>query len=96
GKFPKSTFKGALVNKSAVNFAKDGTYPVSVKGKLTMHGVTKEVTIPGSVIVKGTKATLSGNFNVNLDDYKIVVPANNAASISKTIKITVDCGLVKK
>src|SRR5688500_16222954 len=41
-KFPKADFKGSVVNNSEVNYSKPGTYTVVVKGKLTMHGVTKE------------------------------------------------------
>jgi polyisoprenoid-binding protein YceI len=95
-KFPKSTFKGSIVNNAAVKYATDGTYPVNVKGKLTMHGVTKDVNIPGKVTISGKKAILSGDFNVLLDDYNIKVPANNASQIAKSIKVTVDCSLQKK
>jgi polyisoprenoid-binding protein YceI len=69
---------------------------VNVKGKLTMHGVTKDVNIPGKVTISGKKAILSGDFNVLLDDYNIKVPANNASQIAKSIKVTVDCSLQKK
>ena len=95
-KFPKSTFKGAIADNSAVKYGTSGTYPVSVKGKLTMHGVTKDVTIPGKVAVSGKKAVLSADFNVLLEDYGIKVPANNASQIAKSIKVTVDCSLQKK
>jgi hypothetical protein len=39
---------------------------------------------------------LKADFNVNLDDYNIKVPANNASQVAKTIKVSVDCSLVKK
>ena len=96
GKFPKSTFKGNIINNSSVDYKKDGTYPVTAKGKLTMHGVTKDVTVPGKITIAGTKAVLKADFNVNLDDYNIKVPANNASQVAKTIKVSMDCSLVKK
>ena len=95
-KFPKSSFKGSVVDNTAVKYGVDGTYPVNVKGKLTMHGVTKDVTIPGKVTISGNKAILSTDFNVLLDDYNIKVPANNASQIAKSIKVSVDCSLQKK
>jgi polyisoprenoid-binding protein YceI len=61
-----------------------------------MHGVTKDVTVTGSVVVTADKVTLKADFNVNLDDYKIKVPAENASQVAKTIKVTVDCPLTKK
>lgn len=95
-KFPKSTFKGGIVNNSAVNYTKDGTYNVSVKGTLTMHGVSKEITVPGKIMVSGGKITLKADFKVKLEDYNIKVPANNAAQIAKVIDIFVDCTLAGK
>ena len=96
GKFPKSTFKGSITNNSSVDYKKDGTYSVTAKGKLTMHGVTKDVTVPGKITIVGNKAVLKADFNVNLDDYNIKVPANNASQVAKTIKVSMDCSLVKK
>jgi len=95
-KFPKSTFKGSITDNASVKYVTDGTYPVSVKGKLTMHGVTKDVVIPGKVTVSGSKAVLSTDFNVLLEDYNIKIPANNASQIAKSIKVSVDCSLQKK
>ena len=44
-KFPKASFKGKIDNLSAVNFGQDGTYNAQISGDLTMHGVTKPVTL---------------------------------------------------
>ncbi len=38
--FPKAIFKGSLGNLENINFSKEGIYPVTVKGNLTLHGVT--------------------------------------------------------
>jgi polyisoprenoid-binding protein YceI len=61
-----------------------------------MHGVTKDVVVPGKVTIAGAKAVLSTDFNVLLEDYNIKVPANNASQIAKNIKVSVDCTLQKK
>src|SRR5881275_60073 len=54
-KYPKADFKGAVANNSAVNYTRDGTYNVTVKGKLTLHGVTKDVEAPGTIKVASGK-----------------------------------------
>ena len=95
-KYPKSTFKGMVSDNVTIKYGVNGTYPVNVKGKLTMHGVTKEVSVPGKIIIAGNKAVLSADFNVLLEDYGIKVPANNASQIAKSIKVTVDCSLQTK
>ncbi len=99
GKYPKATFKGTILENAKVDYAKDGTYAVKVKGTFTMHGVAKDITIPGKIIIAGAKATLQNtgkDFRVKLKDYGIKVPAQNAANVSEDINITVNCALIKK
>src|SRR5690606_29851446 len=38
-KYPKAEFKGKITDINKVNFSKDGTYNVTSKGNLTIHGV---------------------------------------------------------
>ncbi|MES2778104.1 MAG: YceI family protein [Bacteroidota bacterium] len=89
--FPQSSFKGNITNLAEVNFSKDGTYKVKVKGDLTMHGVTKPVVANGTITITGGAATANAVFNVNREDYKIIVPAFTNSKIAKQIEITVDC-----
>lgn len=90
-KYPKSTFKGTIAEISKVNFTADGTYPVSVSGELTMHGITKKVTTNGKLIIKGGSITGNAVFSVALADYKIEVPKLVENNIAKNIEITVNC-----
>ena len=89
-KFPKAEFKGKITNIAAVNFTKDGTYKVTTAGKMTMHGVTKEITAPGTVVVKSGTATLKSKFMVAPADYGIKIPAVAASKIAAKIEVTVD------
>jgi polyisoprenoid-binding protein YceI len=95
-KYPKSEFKGKISNLSEVNFTKDGSYKVSVAGKHTMHGVTKDVTIPGTITVKGKQITTAAKFMVKLADYEIKIPSVAASKIAKEIEITVNTILDQK
>jgi polyisoprenoid-binding protein YceI len=92
-KFPKAEFKGALTNNSSVNYTKDGTYVVTVKGKLTLHGVTKDVEAPGTIKVDGGKLEGKSTFNIRLSDYKISIPSVVKEKVSNSIKIIVDTKL---
>ena len=91
--FPKADFKGAITNNTSVNYTKDGSYPVTVKGKLTIHGETKDVEMSGKMQIQGGKITATANFSVLLSDYKISVPGVVADKVSKTAKIDVTCNL---
>lgn len=90
-KFPKSTFKGKVTNMSSVNLAKDGAYPVTVEGELSLHGVTRKVSYTGSLVVKGGKINATSKFSINLKDYNISIPSLVADKISEDIDVTVDC-----
>lgn len=89
--FPKSDFKGTVTNNSTVNYAVNGKYPVRVKGKLTIHGVTKEVETAATITVKDGKIQTNAAFSVLLADYNIKVPRMYQENISSSIRITVDC-----
>ncbi len=92
-KFPKAEFKGQIVNNSEIKYTADGTYPAKVKGKLTLHGITKEIETAGTITVKNGKITTAATFNIQLPDYSIKVPAVNRSQISDNIKINVECSL---
>lgn len=92
-KYPNSEFKGTIVNNAAINYGKPGTYPAQIKGKLTLHGVTKDVATSGTITVDADGLKTSSVFTISLSDYDIKRPALVKSKISNTIKITVDCRL---
>jgi polyisoprenoid-binding protein YceI len=90
-KFPKATFQGKITNVSAVNFTKDGSYPATVEGDLTMHGVKQRQTASGTITVANGKISAVSTFIIKLADYKIERPSLVADKISETIEIRVNC-----
>lgn len=92
-KFPKSEFKGTITNNTSVDYSKDGTYNVKVQGKLTIHGVTKDVTTDGKLVIQGGKINTTATFNVLLADYGVSIPGLVADKVAKTAKISVNCSL---
>jgi polyisoprenoid-binding protein YceI len=92
-KFPKATFKGKLVESTAVNWTKDGSYPIKVKGKLNIHGVEKDRTIDAVVQIKGGKIRATSEFDVTIADHDISIPSLVQDKISKVVKVKVDAAL---
>lgn len=92
-KYPKSDFKGSITNNSAINYAADGVYPATVKGKLTLHGKANEIEATGKLTVKSGKITLSSEFQIKLSDYNITIPKVVKDNISQSVKIMVNCAL---
>jgi len=89
-KFPKSDFKGVITNVKDINFSKDGKYPASVKGNLTIHGITHPVESNGTVEVRAGKVSANSKFNIRLKDYGIG-GSMIGKKISDNIAITVEC-----
>lgn len=85
-KYPRADFKGNIVNLAAVNFNKDGSYKISVKGDLTMHGVTKNITVNGTLDIKGGKPAASAQFAISMKDFNV-----NASSVTEKVTVDVSC-----
>jgi polyisoprenoid-binding protein YceI len=90
-KYPRSEFRGQIVNNSAVDYSKDGVYEVKVKGKLTIHGVTREIENDGKITIKGGKPHAASTLVISLSDYKINIPGIHRDNINNTVTITIDC-----
>lgn len=74
-KFPRAEFKGTISNIKDINFTKDGSYKAVVKGNLTLHGVSKPVTVNGTITVKAGKVSATGKFPIVMKDHKIEASA---------------------
>ena len=90
-KYPKSTFRGTIENPTAVNYSKDGEYPVTVTGTLEMHGVKKDITTKGTISVKKGQVSSSATFEVKLADFGINIPAISKEKLNEKASIKVDC-----
>lgn len=92
-KFPRAVFKGALTDKEAIPYNKDSVYHVVVKGALTLHGVTKQLEVPGTLQVSSGRLLGKATFTLQLSDYNIAIPALVKDKVSKTVTITVHLDL---
>jgi polyisoprenoid-binding protein YceI len=89
-KYPKSTFKGQIENPSAIQWTKPGTYKTQIKGKLTLHGVTKDISVPGEFTVSAAGIQGKSNFKVKCEDYGIKIPSLVRDKIAQEINISVN------
>lgn len=92
-KYPKAEFRGQIVNNGEIAYAKDGVYNAHVKGKLTLHGTTKDVETDGKITVKGGKLLASSDFTIMMSDYNISIPKLVKENMSNTVTISVNCTL---
>ena len=92
-RYPKSTFRGKISNFSDLNLTQDGTYPITITGSLTFHGVTKDIVSKGKIVVKGGKLNTTSEFTIALAAYQIEIPSIVKDKISKTVRITTNLWL---
>ncbi len=91
--YPKSAFKGKVTDISSVDVNKDGVYTVTVKGDLTIHGVTKSVEVPGTIEVSGENLRAETQFMVTPEDYDIKIPGMVRDNIAKEMEVTIELDL---
>jgi polyisoprenoid-binding protein YceI len=84
-KFPKATFQGKVVGLDVSN--KDMQQAKAV-GKLTIHGVTNDVEIPGTFEKQDNKLLMKTKFIVKLVDYKIAIPQLLWQNIAEQVEVT--------
>ena len=88
--FPKADFKGYIKNIKEINFTKDGTYPITIEGSLTIHGTSQKVSTNGTLLIAEGKPTITGEFSIKIKDYG-VKGLYIGDKISNEAKIKVNC-----
>lgn len=90
-KYPNCVFKGKI--NETVDYSKQGESKVTVSGKMELHGVTKDVTIDGTLTKVGTEYKISSKFKIKVADYNIKVPSMYVKNIAEEVEVTVDSTL---
>ncbi len=86
-KYPKSSFSGKI--NETITWATDGEYKVTVTGKLTVHGVGQDRTIPATISIKQGKVSAKSEFLVKTADHKIEIPKLVWEKIAEEIKVNI-------
>ncbi len=92
-KYPKAEFRGVITNHTAIDYSKNSSYPVKVKGQLSLHNVTKNIEVPGTIKVENGKLEAASTFTILLSDYKISIPSPVKNKVSNSITISVETKL---
>jgi polyisoprenoid-binding protein YceI len=86
-KYPNTVFKGKI--NETVDYMEDGVHKVTVTGTMDMHGVKKQITVPGTITVKGGKIYVYAKFNVKIADYNIKLPSFLSVNVADNVDVTV-------
>jgi polyisoprenoid-binding protein YceI len=91
--FPTATFvaTSATVPGAITSSAVD----VTVTGKLTIHGVTKDVTITARAQLAGSQAEIAGNTSIEMTDYGVSPPPAPFVTVDPNLLLEFDIFLVR-
>lgn len=88
-KFPKSTFKGKIENFDVSKLTAEGK-DFTIKGKLELHGKSKDISVTANIKKTNDNVTLVSNFYINTDDYDIQIPNVVSKKVSKKVAVKLD------
>ena len=88
-KFPKSTFKGKILNFDASKLSATKTI-YDLEGDLTLHGVTKKIKTKITLVGTADKVNATSNFSVKPQDYNIEIPSLVKNKIAENVKIAIN------
>lgn len=87
-KYPKASFKGKVVDFKSSDLSSDFK-EYSIKGTLTIHGVSQEIDIKGKLKKRGEAVYGESVFSIVLADYDIKIPSAVKDNIEEEIEITI-------
>ncbi len=80
--FPDVTFNSTSVSRQGDS--------LTVAGKLTFHGITREITARGMADWSGGRIALDAHFNISLTDFKIERPSLLMMPVADTLRFTLN------
>jgi len=83
-KFPKSTFSGKVTGFSK-GISNDKVW---AEGTMEIHGVKKNIKVPGKLNFAADKVNLECKFIVKLEDYNVEIPSLLFQNIAEEVEVT--------
>lgn len=88
--YPNAKLTGKITNLNEIDFAKEGSYPATVEGEITIKGKTNPIKEQGNILVKGGQVDVESVFDVALADFGITfMEGKPSTNIAKTVEVTV-------
>jgi polyisoprenoid-binding protein YceI len=87
--YPEIIFRSTSVTGKPIS---TNQYDLKITGDLTLHGVTRQITIPTKITVMGTELRARGEFSINRGDFKVKATSavHGLVRVRKKVKFTFD------
>lgn len=89
-KFPRATFKGKFSSSEDIEVGKSGVHNVTVTGDLTIHGVTKPMSIKGTIEFDKKGVVAKTKFDIQVADFDIEIPKLLFRNIAEKVEVTIE------
>jgi polyisoprenoid-binding protein YceI len=88
-KYPDIIFRSTSVSGRSTG---PNQYDLKISGDLTLHGVTRPITIPTEVTISGNDLRARGEFSINRDDFKVKATSavHGLVRVRNRVKFTFD------
>jgi len=93
-RFPKAQFEGSYTE--LLDVSTNGLAKISIRGKLTMHGATKDIEMPATVNIKDGVLYCKAEFQLVPEDYQIKIPKLVRDKIAKKVDVFISFDLRKQ
>ena len=92
-RWPKAVFKGEIAHHERVDSTL-AAYRIEVAGRLFLHGVERELEVPGTIILEKGRTKAEASFSLKLADFGIEAPSLAAfIKVSEKVVITMSFSL---
>ena len=93
--YPKTSFKGSILNFDS-NALSNQPRTVQLTGELSMHGVTKLISVSATITKSDEQITLTSSFSVKTSDFGIKIPSLVRKQIDENVQVEVSLPLQRK
>jgi YceI-like domain len=93
-KYPKAQFEGNYTDQ--LDVSTNGLTKIFIRGKLTMHGATKNVEMPATVMIKDGVLSCKAEFQLVPEDFQIKIPNLVRDKIARKVDVFIAFDLRKQ
>ena len=93
--YPKTSFKGSILNFDS-NALSNQPRTVQLTGELSMHGLTKLISVSATITKSDEQITLTSSFSVKTSDFGIKIPRLVRKQIDENVQVEVSLPLQRK
>ena len=93
--YPKTSFKGSILNFDS-NALSNQPRTVQLTGELSIHGVTKPISVSATITQSDEQITLTSSFSIKTSDFGIKIPSLVRKQIDENVQVEVSLPLQLK